>query len=55
MTPLQVLALGGLIVGAGLVLLVTAVRPAAPSLQASLAQLSLTPRVTRGSDRKSVV
>jgi len=49
MTPLQMLALGGLIVGAGLVLLVTAVRPAPPSLQASLAQLSLTPRVTRSS------
>ena len=55
MTPLQVLALGGLIVGAGLVLLVTAVRPAAPSLQASLAQLSLTPRVTRGSAVSSAI
>jgi len=42
-TPLQLIAAGGMLVGAGLVLGVWAVRPAPPQLSAALAQLSTQP------------
>jgi tight adherence protein C len=45
MTGLQILILGGLLVGLGLVVAVRALRPAAPSLTAALDQLSAEPTV----------
>jgi tight adherence protein C len=45
MNGIQLMILGGLLVGAGIVLAVRALRPAVPSLSAALAQLSAEPTV----------
>ena len=48
MTPLSVIAFGGMIIAAGLVLAVAALRPAPPKLGAALAQLSAAPAAAVG-------